>query len=132
MLIIRSEQVQAFRAAERQQLEERVMGHLRARFPERCRKLRDDRLRAEALRGIDTAKRHGVTTVESIAFLCGWLFELGECFERSPAGDEALAILQNPAYPGQIKVLLIAECLEAVSRGRTLVTADDVGDQPQV
>jgi hypothetical protein len=125
MLVIRSQQMQAFRAVERRRLEERVVGHLRARFPQRCHKLQSERLRAEAARGIDAARRHGVTTVESIAFLCGWFFELGERFQRSPAGDEALAILESPEYPGQIKVLLVAECLEAVSRGRTLVTADD-------
>jgi hypothetical protein len=125
MLTIRSEQMQAFRAAERQQLEQRVVNHLRARYPERCRKVGTDRLRAEVARGIDAARRHGVTTVESIAFLCGWFFDLGDNFERSPAGDEALAILHDSAFPGQIKVLLIAECLEAVSRGRTLVTAGD-------
>ena len=121
MLVIRSEQMEAFRSVQRKELEERVVGHLRARFPERCRRLSSERLGAEAARGIDTALRYGVKTVESITFLCGWFFELGDGFERSPAGDDALTILQDPAYPGQIKVLLITECLLAVSRGRSLV-----------
>ena len=123
MLIIRAEQMEALRAVAREELEDRVMGHLRARFPERCRRLPGERLRAEAARGIDLAEQHGVNTGESISFLCGWFFELGEDFGRSPVGDDALAILRNAAYPGQIKVLLIAECLEAASRGRTLVTS---------
>ena len=116
--------MQEFRSTGRQRLEERVIGHLRVRFPERCLKMGDAQVREHALRGIEAAGKHGVNTIESIAHLCGWFFELGEEFERSPAGDDALAILRDPAYPGQIKVLLIDELLEGASRGRTLVTDD--------
>jgi len=121
VLIIRAEQMAALQSTQRQQLEDRVVAHLRRRFPARCAARDEDALRAEAVCGIASARAHGVTTVESIAFLCGWFLELGDEFERSPGGDEALAILRDPTYPGQIKVLLIGEILHHHSRGRRLV-----------
>lgn len=120
MWTIRQPQMEALRAAARARLEERVMRHLRARSPQRCEQVE---LRAEAARLIALALKHEVNTVDSIAFLCGWLFDLGDGFESSPAGDEALEILRSSEYPGQIKVQLIDECLTAASRGRTLVIA---------
>lgn len=130
VLIIHSAQMETLGLLVRPKVEERVISHLLARYPDKCRTIDNARLRAVAERYIATAVEHGVTTIESIAFLCGWFFELGEQFERSPAGDKALAILRDPLFPGQIKVLLVAECLEEVSGGRVLVASDDEGMWP--
>jgi hypothetical protein len=123
MLVIRRSQMEALGLAGRESFEETVARHLRLTHPEHPVLQSDADMRAFARHTIQIAAEHGIETRGSIIEFAGLWLTFGEKFELSPDDTEAMEILEDPDFPGQLKVMLLKECLAAASGGRTITSA---------
>ena len=124
MLTIRSSQ-QAALAAERTALfEQTLLRHVETAYPAESAKWGEARTAEFVNRSLRRAMGHGIDTTGAVVTFVELLVQFGEQFGESPDGEKALEILDEPAYPGQIKIQLLVECLMTRIGGRRIVAAE--------
>jgi hypothetical protein len=124
MLVIRKAQIEALAAHERERFEARMVERLAVRFPDEHRALGPEGTRRLVGRAIDAASAHGIDDWSSLATFIELSAEFGEAFELSPDAARAAAILDDGRLPGQIKIVLLAECLTERTGGRRFLRAE--------
>jgi hypothetical protein len=123
VLVIRADQMQALGAAAREAFEGKVAARLEALFPESCASLGRPGTLALVRRSAARARALGIVEEAPVATFVELCVEFGEAFEASPDGAKAEGILKDARLPGQIKVILVAECLTAATGGRKVAGA---------
>lgn len=121
MLIIRREQMTAFRANAERRFIERMRAYIAAEHPARHQALGDLGTRRLIEKGIDAAARHGIDTEGATGVLIELMLEFGERFERTPDRAWAERMLGRRDVPGQVRVSAVRERFSASTGGRPLV-----------
>ncbi len=81
-LVVREPQLLVFEATARRHFEGRLIDHLQRFFPERCRVLGADGVRAAIAHGVASAARYGIESERDVCkyidlmFVFGWDFDL--------------------------------------------------------
>lgn len=84
MLRLTSRQVELLGALPRAAFIERVAGHLRRFFPDRCRALGPDGLRETVEYGVERARFHGFESERDVCKYLSLVCLFGRDFDRSP------------------------------------------------
>ncbi len=121
MIVIRSEQQAAFRAAAENRFAARMHAHVAAEYPEHHARLGEDGTRELIQRAVAAGARWGLDGEGQVGALIELMVEFGEKLERSPDRAWAETILGNPGLPGAVKVTAVREKLLARTGGRSLV-----------
>lgn len=124
MRIIRTEQLWLLGAPKRELFETRLAADLVERFPDHCASLGTDGLSAFVRRSVEKSVKHGITSSGSVTRFAGLLLQFGESFEYLPDNSEAVSILEDQEFPGQLKVYLLEECVNQATGGRRLLPAE--------
>ena len=107
MLTIRREQREAFRAYMRQAFEERLIRHVAAQFPARCRALGIKRVQERVHYGVDVALCYGLKSKRDVSRYINLMFTLGPDFDSDQRLPWAARILEDEflAPPDKMNVL---------------------------
>lgn len=124
MLTIRSSQLSLLGTSRREAFEAWLAPQLEARFPQHTSALGPDGLVSFVTRAVDRAGRYRITSASAVAAFAGYLIEFGENFEFLPDNSDAVAILEDNEFPGQVKIQLLDECLARATGGRRLAPPD--------
>jgi hypothetical protein len=103
LLVIRAEQMSAFEAALREQLEKRLLARLAREYS-----WSSEELRALIRRGVHKAEQYGIVGEQEVAALLGWMVEEGEHFDTDPQRPVAREILADGDLPEAVKVRMLA------------------------
>jgi len=123
MIIVRKEQVAAFRAAAQQHFAERMRAYIAEEYPRRYEALGEEGTKALVQKGIEAAEGYGIEGEGPTAVLIELMVDFGEKLERSPDRVWAEGILAQPDIPGQVRVGVVRERFEARTGGRRIVMA---------
>jgi hypothetical protein len=92
MLLIRNEQMQAFRKTLRQRFEDRLLHHLLRRHPEYCAAKGVEAVKASITQGIDSAFAYGLGSEENISDYVEIMIRIGDDFDtRWPWASKVLS-----------------------------------------
>ena len=124
MLTIRSSQVSAFTAAKTQEFAATLVNHIECAFPAEIARRGRGGIQELVGRTLDRAREHRINTSGAVVTFLELLLQFGETFDESPDGERAQEILEDPEFPGQIKIELLVECLTSRSGGRRIDQAN--------
>ncbi|WP_164002968.1 hypothetical protein [Pyxidicoccus caerfyrddinensis] len=96
MLIIRTQQLQAFAATAERDFLRRLARAVRRHFPAATQALPEEELLAEVEVRVEQARGHGLTWESSIADFVGFTFDVGPGFDSHPS---VRLVLEDPALP---------------------------------
>jgi len=96
MLTIRPEQIEVFTGLMRKRFEDRMRARLGERFPEKCKALGEEAVRASIRDGIDRAAAYGVNIEADVARYIELMYRFSPDFDTGPALPWAAEILKNP------------------------------------
>jgi hypothetical protein len=128
MLVIRDEQIAAFRAHKLKRFEDAMVKHIAAGFPEKYQKWGEPKTRDFIRRGVETGHQNGITGGGPLVGLIELMFQFGARFELCPERAWALDLLAHKTLPGDAKVQMIAERFQELSGGRTI---EEVGEEDE-
>src|SRR5687768_10032550 len=111
MLVMRPEQMAAFRADAQQRFAERMQAYVAAEYPLHHDALGDEGTRQLIRTGIELGVRYQLGGEGPVAVLIELMVQFGERLERSPDRAWAERILQQPGLPGAVKVSAVQERL---------------------
>ena len=117
MLKIRAEQMDAFSAYMRKQFEDRMVEHLRSRFPRAVRHMQEEELRELVRKGVKRAEGYGVTQEFDVRRYLECTVEHGADFDVNPATAWAGKILSAEGLSGSAKMDRIDEYETFALRG---------------
>jgi hypothetical protein len=103
-MIIRDEQLDAFRAARAASFEQRLFLHLHKYFPERCAVMGGEAVRHSIRRGVARARSYGIICERDVARFLNHVYFLGPDFDTDPKYPWAQDILRDPAIPPSSKM----------------------------
>ena len=103
-MIIRREQMEVFGAHLRQQFEQRMTHHLRARFPDETRAFKEDALWEVVVAGIRQAERYGIDSEDDIRRYLEYMMVLAPDFDTNPRTAWAGEILRGCDVDGARKM----------------------------
>jgi hypothetical protein len=103
MLVIRNEQMWAFRMAMGEQFVDKLMLLFRGLWPARTARLGDN-YRRVIESSIDRALSYGIKTESSVARFVNLCLTWGPDFELQPQHEWALKILKDPNLRGPLKI----------------------------
>jgi hypothetical protein len=109
MLVIRKAQIKVLEQAARRSFEDRMVGYLSKRFPDTCGAHNEAAVRASIQKGIEQAKRYGITAEYDVARYIDLMLEFSEDFDTSPATSWATPILTNANLGFHAKMDLLWE-----------------------
>jgi len=95
-LRIRQAQMQAFVRERRRSFEDRVLEHLRDRFPERCRQMTERELRELIQYGIDAADRYAIRIEHDVSVYIEQMLRFGRDLDRLPWAAKVLSDETEP------------------------------------
>ncbi len=104
MLVIRNQQMQAFREAALTDFVKRMAAHLRQACPEPTRKLAEPELHGRIRAGIEKAEKFGVTDENDVRRYLEYVAELGPEFPDAPGHAWAAEILKIQDLSGTKKM----------------------------
>jgi len=104
MLVIRSEQMQAFSEQMLKRFEDRMAGYLAERFPDACAAKDEPAVRESIQKGIERSRSYGVTTEYDIARYIELMYLFSEDFDTSIKTPWARPILENPDLGSYVKM----------------------------
>ncbi len=99
MFTIRQAHMDAFSEASRGAFEERMVGHLRSRFPEQCQEAGEERVRQRINDGIKRAARYDIRTERDVATFIRYTFGIRPDFDTSRKTPWARPILEDRECP---------------------------------
>ena len=120
MLVIRQAQMDALRLGGHRRFEGNLARHLRATRPDRTLRLDDDGMSALVRDVMRVGMENGIDSEGALREFAHLWITFGAWFELSPSDTEAIEILRDPDFPGELKVLLLDECLGAATGGRLI------------
>lgn len=97
MLVIRREQLEAFRRYMSGQFEDRMVAHLKRYFPDRCAPLSDEEVRESIRYGVERADAYEICIEQDVSRYINLMYILGRDFDRDPDLPWAQAILSGRA-----------------------------------
>ena len=122
MLVIRNEQMDAFREASTQGQLDELVRHLSSKYPAHSRVIgSESALRNFVQRGLRLASTWGVDSLEGVPALLELLIQFGEDFDHSPVREWSLIILRHPVLAGDLKVDTVWTRHRQLTQGRTFV-----------
>ena len=124
MLTIRPSQQAALAAEKIAHFEQTLQRHVETAYPGQFEKWGEAGTAEFVSRNLRRAMGHGIDTTGGVVTFVELLVQFGEQFGESPDGEKALEILEEPVYPGQIKIQLLVECLMTRIGGRRIVAAE--------
>jgi len=124
MLVIRNEQMAAFRAFKLRFFEEAIVKNIAAAFPGKFNRWGEMKTREFVRRGVEIGRQHGITASGPLSTLIELMVQFGARFELCPEQAWALDLMAHKTLPGSAKVQLIAERFHELSRGRTIEEVD--------
>ncbi len=101
MLVIRSSQMEAFRAHMRRQFEDRMVAHVWKVFPDQCEDLGGEVVRDAARHGIERAEAHGFSVERDVCRYVDLTFLFGRDFDTDRSLPWAAAILADSRFDDQ-------------------------------
>ena len=113
MLKIRKEQMETLDAHMMRKYEQRVMKKIAAKFPERYKQDGSEKMLELVRAGIHKAEKHSITEDDDVELFILVLVEHGLSFEQKPEMAECRDILEDEDMPGDAKVSMIYDELEA-------------------
>lgn len=121
-LVIREEQMAAFKLADERRFILNLASHLLTHYPTLSAKLGGKaEVAAFARRAIVNAHGFGVQSKGAVTALAELTIQFGENFERSPIREWTLNILAHPELPGYAKAEVIRERHHEQTEGRVLI-----------
>jgi len=123
MVVIRKEQMAAFRMEARKRFAERMRIYIAEEYPAVHEYLGDEGTKQLIQKGIETAARYGIDDNGPTAALIELMVQFGEQLEGSPERAWAERILADPELPGVIKLTVIRDRFEELTGGRRFVLA---------
>ena len=124
MLTIRPSQHDALAAEKTALFEQTLLRHVENAYPGQFAEWGETRTAEFVSRNVRRAMGHGIDTTGAVVTFVELLVQFGEQFGESPDGERALEILEEPAYPGQIKIQMLLECLMTPMGGRRIAAAE--------
>jgi hypothetical protein len=94
-MIIRKEQTEVFRQHMVKNFEDRMVAHLTAAFPQKCKEMGDAKVREEIRSGIARAAGYNIEAERDVARFIDLTFLIGRDFDTSPATPWAQPILRD-------------------------------------
>lgn len=123
MLVIREDQLAAFRLAAKERFVDDTAAHLRQHYPAPCAALGPEaQVRAFVRRGMTSAAKHGIEGWGGQTLYLELLVQFGEHLERSPLRQWSKNILENPDLPGDAKAEVLRDRHLAATQGRVLIS----------
>ena len=113
MLIIRKEQKTVLEAYMSAQFRTRLLAFIRGNLREETRAQTDAELRKLIDEGITRSARYGITTERDISLYVSLMIQHSPHFEEKPDMQWAKRIQVKPELPGQTKLALITQMLDA-------------------
>jgi len=110
MLIIRDEQMDVLRAHMRRQYEQRIVKHLREKFPDRTKDLPDKRIRDAVQNSMKKAESYGLEYEDDIRRFIEYLVIYGTKFDTQEETRWIGDILQRNDLDGTAKMDMIDNC----------------------
>jgi len=104
MLQIRKEQMAAFEKAMKRSFENRVVAHLRMRFPQECRQMPEEAIRETIRTGIARAEDYGVHVEHDVVRYIELMYRLSPDFDSAPSTPWAAATLRRSDLDGHAKM----------------------------
>lgn len=123
MLLIRNEQMDAFRTESATRFQNQMVAHLIATYPTRYSSMPEREVRAFIRKGIEMGRRYEVKTEDAVSALLEMMTTFGEGLERSPDPLWIREILEHPRLPGSLKVELIQDRFGDLLRGEMVVAS---------
>lgn len=124
MLTIRSSQQAALAAEKTALFEQTLLRHVENAYPAQFSIWGEARTAEFVSRNLRRAMGHGIDTTGAVVTFVELLLQFGEQFGESPDGERALEILEEPVYPGQIKIQMLVECLMTRMGGRRIAAVE--------
>jgi hypothetical protein len=118
MLIIRAEQLEVLSAYAREDLQARMLEHVRRFFPARCNKLGELETQAFIAHGVERAKRYNLDTEAEICKYLNLMFSFGREFDTEQ--DWAARVLSGRDRGGQGSLIDRLYSLALVNENRAL------------
>src|SRR5262249_24775585 len=107
MLIIRDNQMETLKQEAVKSFEQRMVTHLNEFFPQECRRVGEQRVRAAIQQGIGRAAIYGITSEIDVARYIDLSVVLGLDFDAGKRQPWVPQILKNPNLRPDAKVQLI-------------------------
>ena len=120
MLVVRREQVAAFRADVQRRFAERMRMSIAAAYPAHYEALGEEGTNRLIHKGILDGERYRLGDDAAVAGLIGLMVELGERLERFPERAWAERMLDDTEVPGEVRVKAVRARLLASTGGRRL------------
>jgi len=121
MLVIREDQIEAFRQQNVERLIACTISYIRTEHPTHYARLGADGTRAFVERCIAAARRFGIDTDGATAVVTELWLIYGETLERAPDREWARNILAHKELPGYIKAETLQNRISERMGGRVLV-----------
>jgi hypothetical protein len=120
MFVMRQSHLEAFDEAVTEGFEDRMLGHLRARFPQECEELGEEGVRRRIRDGAKRAARYEMKSERDVARFIRFMFGIRPDFDKSRKTQWAADILKNTEVPAAERLdrIKIAAREHAVRRGR--------------
>lgn len=124
MFTLRKEHTEAFAENYRIEFEERMVSHLRVRFPSQFDQYGEDKVRKLIWEGVERAKRYGIRAQPDVARFIRFMFAIGPDFDTARKTAWIRPILEDTSVPA-------ADRLERIRQdGRAQRRASRLGQQP--
>lgn len=121
MLVIRKEQIAAFRVAANERFVERMKRHIAAEHPYHYKRLGEAGAEAVIRKGIADGERYHLGEHDVVGILIELMVELGDGFQRTPDRAWIISILELGDVPGEVKIMAICRRIEATLGARSVI-----------
>lgn len=121
MLTIRDSQLSVFNRSRRAQFESRMASHLRHAYGEQTAPMSPAELDGFVKAGIQDAAAYGIEAEGAIAGFLELQVEFGKEFDLAPHRKWVLQILSHKPLPGSLKVSMVRDRLDSMTKGRQIV-----------
>lgn len=109
MLIIRKEQMEAFRNSREMEFENRVVAYLKKEFAEQCSQLSDEAIRDSVKTAMLKRKEYRFETEETIILYLNLMYLLGFDFDKNAQHEWVQETLTDYDLPSRTRLVLLNE-----------------------
>jgi hypothetical protein len=109
LLLIRKEQIEAFDRDRLRRFEARLCTLLPQHWPDACRALGEDGLRALVHDGVERARAYGIASEPGVTRFLNVMLALGAGFDSDPRYPWAAEILGRRGVPEDLRIRQLAE-----------------------
>ena len=109
MFVVRQQHLDAFAAAAYESFEDRMVLHLKSRFPSECEELGDPGVRDRIAEGVERAERYEIRAEKDVATFIRYMFGLRRDFDRSRKTAWAGDVLRETDVPATERLARIKE-----------------------